>query len=255
MRVHALLWFWKGWRPIYTWGHVNAMVRMLNMHLPQARVLCLTDQVQSTWQPAECEVMPLWPDPVPRLGTNRPNCYRRLRIFEQATQAALGIKPGDIVLSLDLDSIVLGPLSPLLEVYRHGPEDGYEVRTFAAMGGVAARIHGSLFSFRAGTHSELWRTFHPQLGPIQMTMPMRDGTPRPIGSDQAWMTRYVQGEHLWETADGCYSWNRHGLILSPGRTADARYWSFAGPNKPWSDLVKETRPDLYAAYMAHYGEQ
>lgn len=268
MTLHVVTWFWRGWRPIYTWRHVNAIVRMLRPELPAAgRILCLSDQAQSSWMPAECEVAKLWANPVPQFD-GHPNCFHRLRIFDLGTQRSLGIAPGDLVMSLDLDSLVLPGWSRLLNVMscdnclgmpEHGcycEANGRPVPTFAAMGGLAARIHGSLFAFRAGTHADLWTDFDPIRGPAECRRPMLDGTMRPIGSDQAWMTRRVTGEHLWhQNPAGCYSWNRHGICMSPGRTANAVYWSFAGTNKPWSPLVQEVRPDLQSAYMNAYGEK
>lgn len=189
----------------------------------------------------------------------RPNCFLRLKIFDTKTQQSLGIQPGDIVMSVDMDGIVDGPLAPLLRVLVPDcDDDGQSLQagpSFAAMAGMASRIHGALFAFRAGTHAELWTKFHPQLSPIECATPMRNGQARPVGSDQAWLSRKVTGEHLWQPEDGVYSWNRHGLSTTPRLTAGAAYWSFAGPNKPWSDLVRETRPDLYETYMAAYGEQ
>jgi hypothetical protein len=253
VKVHAILWYWNGWRPVYDWQRVNAMVRMLRPNLPEsARIICLSDQVQTVWHPPECEVFPLWPSPkVQLLRRDMPNCFRRLGIFSPKHQRALGIEPGDIILSVDLDSVVCGPLLPLLAPMTYWGMDG-PVCDFAAFGGLAARIHGSLFAFRAGTHTEVWDKFHPQLSPIEMRTPMPDGWPIPIGSDQAWLSRKVKGEHLWRESDGVYSWNRHGLIHGPGHTANQVYWSFAGPNKPWSPLVKQVRPDLHCMYMDAY---
>lgn len=265
MTLHFVLWLWKGWRPIYTWRHVNAMVRMLRPNLPAGtRILCISDQVVSAWLPAECEVFPLWANPVPHVPGRQdrsPNCYTRLKLFGPAAQDMLGIAPGDLVMWGDLDSVVCGPLGPLLDVLAYercaGLSDcGAACRPpadFAAMGGLASRIHGSLLAFRAGTHQEVWTEFDPVATPVAMQQPMPDGN-KPIGSDQAWMTRVITGEHLWQEADGCYSWNRHGLAYSPGRTKDARYWSFAGTHKPWtSSLIQQVRPDLHRLYMDAYG--
>lgn len=256
MTLHVVLWLWKGWRPIYTWRHVNAMVRMLRPNLPAGtRILCISDQVVSAWLPVECEVFPLWANPVPHVHGRHdksPNCYTRLKLFGPAAQDMLGIAPGDIVMSGDLDSVVCGPLTPMLKPLAYTC-DGDSRYTFAAMGGLAARIHGSLFAFRAGTHQDVWTGFDPEHTPLAMRKPMPDGNV-PVGSDQAWMTRVITGEHLWQESDGCYSWNRHGMIYSPGRTQNGRYWSFAGGHKPWnSSLVQQVRPDLHRIYMDAYG--
>jgi len=243
-RLCILLWLWKGWRPIYDRRDINAVTTMLRERgaLPgNARIILLTDQ-PTDWHAArtkalDVEELALWPDPVTRMTALRPNCYRRLKIFSPAIQHSLGIMDGDIVMSMDADSIVSGPITPLLQ-----PFDDHAL-SFAGMEGVASRIHGSLFAFRAFTHSKLWSTFHPQLSPLQMTHPWRNGA-RPVGSDQAWMTRNITGERLWRTQDGCYSWSRHGCLYSPRYTENACYWSFAGHNKPGGELTRQVRPDL-----------
>jgi hypothetical protein len=157
-------------------------------------------------------------------------------------------------MSMDLDGICDGPVANLAGVlteYGHDP-DGVYAKDFAAQAGVAARINGSVFAFRAGTHEDLWTGFHPIKGPMEVMMPLGDAA-RPHGSDQAWMTRKVRGEYLWQKEDGVYSWNRHGLVLSRSRSHNAIYWSFAGPIKPWDPLVAQVRPDLHSTYMAAYG--
>jgi hypothetical protein len=252
-RLHIVTWLWRGWRPVYDRRDINAVATMLREKggLPfGTRILLLTDQ-PTDWYAKRTEALgvetyPLWPDPVPRMGANRPNCFRRLKLFSRKVQESLGIAEGDIVMSMDADSVIQGDVAhlvaPLVTNAAH----------FTAMEGVAARIHGSLFAFRAGEHENLWTTFHPIHSPIALLEQPRDGTCRPIGSDQAWLTRHVKGEFLWKREHGCYSWNRHGCLLSPRYTENAVYWSFAGHNKPSSELVRQVRPDLWAAWQAAY---
>jgi hypothetical protein len=151
-------------------------------------------------------------------------------------------------MSMDLDSIVCRPIMPLLEPLL-ATEDGVRpAYTFAAMGGLASRIHGSLFAFHSHTHSEVWRSFDPKRSPLSLTYPDAAGR-RPVGSDQAWMSRNISGEFLWERGHGCYSWNRHGMCFSPRYTENQVYWSFAGQHKPDADLVRQVRPDLHSIYL------
>lgn len=245
-RTHLFTWWWKGWRDIYTSRDVRALARMIRVYLPDLRLVCITDQPDNAWHPCEMERFPLWPEPTGEEITGRPTCFRRLKLMHFPTLASMGVEVDDVVISMDLDSIVSGDfVKPI--------RDKLLVSSFTGMGGVAARIHGSLFAFRAGTHQEVWTEFDPEHSPAAMQRPLPDGN-KPIGSDQAWMTRVIQGEHLWQEADGCYSWNRHGLIYSPGRTQNARYWSFAGTHKPWSSsLIQQVRPDLHRIYMDAYG--
>jgi hypothetical protein len=256
-RLTIVLWLWKGWRPVYDRRDINAVSTMLRERgqLPDnARIILMTDQPTDWWsartKALDVEEFKLWPDPVRGYMPGRPNCFRRLRLFNPMDQESLGIRADDIVMSMDADSIVCGSipslLPPLLE----------RTHTFAGMAGQAARIHGSLFAFRAYTHAHLWSQFHPQLSPLQLRRPCR-GRPHAHGSDQAWMTHNVTGEHLWHhyagtATPGCYSWRLHGATYSPRYTENAVYWSFAGHNKPGSELVRQIRPDLHDIWMDAY---
>lgn len=251
-RLHIFLWLWTGWRPIYDRRDTNAVATMLleRGELPAGtRIVLLTDSA-TDWHAKRTRALgveehPLWEDPVRGMAAGRPNCYRRLRLFSADVQRSLGVEDGDILLSMDADSVVCGPLSPLLAQFHA------RTHNFAAMEGVASRIHGSLFAFRAYSHGHLWSMFHPTLTPIENMRPWRGGR-RPVGSDQAFMTRHVTGEHLWTKEHGAYSWNRHGAILSPRYTRNMTYWSFAGPHKPGSELVRQIRPDLHAIWKDAY---
>lgn len=251
-RLHIFLWLWRGWRPVYDRRDINAVATMLRERgdLPDnTRIVLLTDQPTDWYAKRTAalgvEEFPLWRDPVPRVGLGKPNCFRRLRLFDEDTQRSLGIQSDDIWMSIDADSIVERPVRPLLAplVAR--------THNFVAMGGVASRIHGSIFAARAFSHGHVWRKFHPTTSPILLMQRDAKGH-RPLGSDQAWMTRNISGEYLWQREDGCYSWSRHGTIYSPRYTENAIYWSFAGHQKPGSELVQQVRPDLHAIWTDAY---
>lgn len=253
-RVHIVLCLWKGWRPVYDFRDVRATARLLRaagFDRPQDRIVCATNMVPSVWMPPECELAPLWPEPTGPEVRHKPTCFRRLRLFDPVLQAQLGIEPGEIIMSVDLDTIPLpskhSPMPRLLEAL--------EASDFAAMGGMASRLHGSLWAFRAGSHSNLWTDFDPVKSPAAMH---RDGhlrgINRQVGSDQAWMSyRLPLTVPTWGKEQGVYSWNRHHT-LSPSWSSNACFWAFAGHHKPRGDLVQQLRPDLYSAYRLAYGE-
>lgn len=251
-RLHIFLWLWRGWRAVYDRRDINAVATMLleRGHLPaNTRIVLLTDQ-PTDWYAKRTEALGveerrLWPDPVRRAQPGKPNCFRRLRLLDPETQAELGVELDDIVMSMDADSIVDGSIPSLLFPFHQ------RTHNFCAMGGLASRIHGSLFAFRARSNAHVWTGFHPVLTPISLMTRDKHGR-RPIGSDQAVMSRMITGEFLWEREHGCYSWNRHGTIYSPRYTSNAVYWSFAGHQKPGSELVKQIRPDLHAIWMDAY---
>lgn len=249
-RVHIILTLWRGWRPIYGFRDVRTTVRLLRaagFAESTDRIICATNETPSVWLPPECELVPLWPEPTGAEVRNRPTCFRRLRLFDPALQGKLGIDPGDIVLSVDLDTLPMGSMRHLLKAF--------EASDFCAMGGLAARLHGSLWGFRAGSHANLWHDFDPLRSPTMMHLQgYQRGLRRQVGSDQAWMSyRLPLTVPTWNGEDGVYSWNRHHN-LSPGWTANACFWSFAGHNKQGSHLVQQARPDLYSKYQAAYGD-
>lgn len=245
-----VLTLWQGWRPVYTFRDVRATARLLRaagFDTPADRIICATNEVPSVWMPPEVELVPLWPEPTGAETKGRPTCFRRLRLFDPVLQAQLGIEPGDIVMSVDLDTLPMGPMRHLLREL--------EASDFCAMDGMAARLHGSLWAFRAGCHQDLWADFHPKRSPLTMHAEgYHKGLRRQIGSDQAWMSyRLPLTVPTWGKAQGVYSWNRHHA-LSPSWTEGACFWAFAGHVKPRDPLVRQVRPDLHSAYVAAYGE-
>lgn len=264
MTLHIVLWLWKGWRPVYDRRDVAYVTRQLLAHgdLPKAtRILCLTDR-PTDWEKAKCEAlgvleMPLWPDlpglnmrPLPQYPwlppvKGAPNCYRRLKLFDPATQASLGIKPGDIVLSMDLDSVVMGSIQTLLAPMLHlvGGVD------FMGMRGRVSRIHGSLFAFRAGTHAHVWKDFDPKTSPAKLRNPGL-GQPKYTGSDQAWLSTVVGEVPLWDASHGCYSFGIHQTTLRPGDAIT--YLSFAGQAKPRGAACALQLPWVHAHAMKHW---
>lgn len=264
MTLHIVLWLWKGWRPVYDRRDVAFIMRQLIAHaeLPaKTRVLCLTDR-PTDWEKAKTDALgvlelPLWPElsslnmtgipNYPWLPSVRgaPNCYRRLRIFDPATQAGLGIKPGDIVMSMDLDSIVAGPIGPLLAPLLEKRTD------FAAMAGRVSRVHGSLFAFRAGTCQHVWADFDPKLSPIRLRNPP-PGVPKYTGSDQAWMSTVIPESPLWSVGEGVWSWPLHHPTIRP--KDQVTYMSFAGHSKPRSQACALQTPWLYDHAMKYWEE-
>jgi hypothetical protein len=249
-RVHIVLCLWKGWRPVYDWRDVRTTVRLLRaagFNTPADRIICASNEPQTVWVDPECAVVPLWPEPTGEETTGRPTCFRRLRLFDPVLQSQLDIEPGDIVMSVDLDTL---PLPGMRRLVRQ-----LEVSDFCAMAGLAARLHGALWGFRAGSHTGLWTQFDPRRSPLTMHLEgYQRGLRRQVGSDQAWLSYKLPLDvPRWTQEHGAYSWNlHHGL--SPGWTVNACFWSFAGHIKPRAELVQQVRPDLHSAYMAAYGE-
>jgi hypothetical protein len=266
MTIHIVLWLWKGWRPVYDRRDVAYIARQLLAYgdLPHTtRILCLTDR-PTDWEKAKLASlgvleMPLWPElsglnmgaspSYPWLPAIRgiPNCYRRLRIFDPDTQASMGIKPGDIILSMDLDSIIWGSI-PRLLAPMFNQVGGVD---FMAMEGRVSRIHGSLFALRAGTHRRVWDDFDPAVSPGRLRNPPR-GVTRFIGSDQAWMSTVMPEVPLWGPKDNVWSWPRHHTTIRP--SDPITYMSFAGNTKPRGSMCAMSTPWIHAHAMKHWEE-
>lgn len=234
----VVLWLWaKGWRPsTYTAAHVNTAARMIgaNLSLPH-RIVCLTDMPKGI---TDCEVLPIWPE-IPGLVTaGTPNCWRRIRLFDPDTAAAIGPR----ILSMDLDCVVMQDMAPLLT---HG-------QPFKILGGHYAAYNGSMWDMAAGVHPHVWGKFDPARSPRQARMAKHPNSPgrRMVGSDQVWLSIQVPGAPTWGRDDGIVSYARESVGYKHARKA--RVWFFAGGIKPWSRQVHKNIPAVYAQYLKYW---
>jgi len=214
-------WRWQspvGYRSTFGPETVYALKEMIRRHYPHPhRFVCVTDQPERL---PGLETIRMWDDcaaiPSP-FGRHNPSCYRRLKLFEPDAGKVFG----DRVVSIDLDTVIVGDLTPLFD----RPDDfviwgcsDYPKQWF----------NGSLWMLRTGTHPEVWTTFDPDTSP---DVAKRAGC---FGSDQGWM-RYVLGKKVatWGEADGVYSYRKH---IAPGGNllpANARIIAFHGKVDPW----------------------
>lgn len=230
---HIILWLWDGWRPVYGREHVAAMVKMLRAYLPhEVRILCITDMPSMH---VGCEVFPLWKEPL-YTPHSKPNCFRRLRIFDPATQAELSISPGDWVFSIDLDTVIMADLWPLLSMYKDA--------SFVANAGAHSKYNGALWRFTAGTHTDIWTDFDYQTTPALLKR-LRCSGGAQVGSDQAWLSHKIKAAPTWNTTHGLFYYSRHFQhVRQPGVL-----WNFAGGTKPWHPSVKINAPLVYQQYQ------
>lgn len=233
--THVILWLWDGWRPVYGREHVAAMVKMLRDHLPETvRILCITDMPSMH---VGCEVYPLWREPT-YTPHSKPNCFRRLRLFDPGMQNMLSISPGDHVVSIDLDTVITGDLWQLLSKQ---PE-----ADFIATAGMHSKYNGALWRFTAGTHTNVWADFDYQKSPLFLReLRLKGGAT--VGSDQAWLSHKIKAAPTWSSADGLFFYARHFKHV----TGPAVLWNFAGGIKPWHPSVKVNAPAVYAQYQRY----
>lgn len=178
--LQIVLWKWEqpGFRRVYTPEHVDVMCTMLRRNLVNQphRIVCVTDNPAGI---NECETAPLWDDAcdIPNAtGRQLPSCYRRLKLYDRATQKDIGIDKGDRIMGIDLDSLITGDLRPVVRTegefvgWHLKRQDGKHV------------FNGSLQMFTAGKLQHIWSEFDPATSPKEALCAGFKG------SDQAWLS-------------------------------------------------------------------
>lgn len=243
--IHFVTWKWRQkLNPkAYTSNYVNAMVHMLaEKQADPYRIICITDNSNDI----VCETYPLWEDwgHINNVsGQHLPSCYRRLKIFDRATQASLGIKEGDRIVSIDLDAVLVNEVTQLFR--RTERFVGWRVPGSRH----PAVFNGSLFMFTAGDLDFLWHEFDG----TKSNSPTKTLLAGYMGSDQGWLSYRLIKEKFaggWTERDGVLSFVRnveqarmHKYVkLDPLK---ARIVFFAGRRKPWHADVLKQCPWIY----------
>lgn len=243
MRVHVVMWKWQqeSMPNAYKAEYVNVMCAMLerNMAGVDYRPLCITDDPTGI---TRCHTYPLWQDHSALKNATKaslPSCYRRLKLFDPVTQASLGIRPGERIMSIDLDTVIVGPLKKIFQ------------REERFLGWALPGTHhpkvfnGSLFMFTAGDLRDVWDDFDPWLSPQQAYMRGY------LGSDQSWLSmKLVQ-------RNGCdglkfpvvASYPRNIRVMK-ALVADTRIIFFHGKRKPWHVATINETP-----WLANYWKE
>ena len=194
--ITFVCWKWRqvNFRTVYTAEHVNTWAAMLRRHYRKPhRAICITDDPEGI---TECDTHQIWSDLADLSnpsGPHLPRCYRRLKIFSQLVTAELDVDLGELVMSTDLDIVIVADIVPIVHKY---PE-----ASFVGWRGVGAHnpcvYNGSLFRFRAGTVDFLWNEFDPQTSPREAI------AHKYFGSDQSWLSYRLRGAAPgWNQTDG-----------------------------------------------------
>lgn len=235
MSPNFVLWKWEqpNFRTVYRAEHVNSMVwQLLKGGVPYDRIVCITDNPHGV----QCRTFPLWEDysALKNIsGPHLPSCYRRLKIFDSKTLEDIGFKPGERVVSVDIDAVVIQKFGELF----HRDEDfvgwyvpGHRHRVV---------LNGSMFMFTAGQCDWLWHTFDPR------TSPMMACAAGYMGSDQGYLSHRLLGnkDNLTIKVGGWTS-IEHGVLsfvrdvrLARRLPRTTRVVFFAGKRKPWDPAV------------------
>lgn len=219
----VICWKWQpapGYRSTFGPEAVNILRRMVARHYDHPhRFVCCTDDPRGI-DPA-VEIVPLWRDHATLLsphGPGKPSCYRRLRAFSDEAATWFGRR----FVSLDLDCVIVGDLTPLWD----RPEE------FVIWTGQNSTTpyNSSMYVLTAAARRQVWDTFDPR------TSPARTAAAGFYGSDQAWLCACLgPREATWTKADGVYSFRNDLKFKTSSLPANARIVMFHGHRDPWDD--------------------
>ncbi len=226
-------WLWKStgdWRQGYKASHVNTLENMLkeHLHIPH-RVVCVTDMPKGI----NCETIKLWKDSVKHSNPSKPHCYRRLRAFSEEAERWFGKR----FVSMDLDCVIIGDVTPILDI-----KDDFKM-----LRGHVCTYNGSMWIMDVGVRKEVYEDFDPITSPeLARSGVNLDGRPF-YGSDQAWIS-YKLGdkEKMWDTEDGVYQFSHLDKRVLP---SNAKMVFFAGGIKPWNESVFSQLQREYVKYV------
>lgn len=233
-----IIWSWKGWQGnMYKARHVNAFCRMLhaNVTLPH-KIVCITDDPTDIDQTL-CETYPLWEEFKGLTSSGKPNCFRRLKMFQRDFAKQFGSR----LVSMDLDCVILQNIDSLFE----------DKVQFKILEGRSCKYNGSLWMLTPGVHPEVWDKFDPIRSP-QIIVARRKKTDamqdKLVGSDQAWMSIMIKDAATWKLGfdQAICSYVLHN---SRGKIHPAnKIVFFAGGTKPWDKAVRAQNGKLFEEY-------
>lgn len=228
--LSIVTWKWTpqhGYRSRYSGDQVNTLRRMVARCYPKPhRFICVTDDPKGIAD--DVEIVPLWDDyrtMISKHGVRNPSCYRRLKAFSVEAREWFG----DRFLSIDLDMVLVGDVSPIFD----RPED-FIIWSNSTMD-KRTHYNGSLWMMNAGARRQVWDEFDPKVSPQAA---WKAGC---FGSDQAWISyRLGPGEATWTPKDGVYSYRVHIARQMRGKLPpDARIVAFHGHVDPWSHQAQQ----------------
>ncbi len=221
----VVTYFWAGRR--YQPEHVQQLAESVAQWLPVPhRFVCVTNN-----RVRGIETMP---NPAPKF-TGR--CYRRLWLFSPDAK-----RLGDRILHLDLDVVICGALTPLVQ--RPAPFTIYRAGSIAKQG---YSLNPSVFILDTGTQTDIWSTFVKRPSQVSALANAAGFW----GSDQA-VISYLRKDSDVDTigdADGVVSFRRVRSEHLTEPPAGARIVSFHGKRTPFEAEVQAAHPWIHAAWQ------
>jgi hypothetical protein len=182
---------------IYTAEHVNRLKRMVDRHLSiPHQFTCIADDPAGL--APDIRFVPIDEELLRKAGRR----YPKLMIFRPDAADWLG----DRILLLDLDTLIVGSLDPLVD--RDEDFVAWEDPKWGRRAGVG-KFNSSMVLLRAGSHPEVWTSF-------QSASSHQIAGADPSFSDQAWIWQVLGEDHpVWTRKDGVLSFKRHLMRRNP----------------------------------------
>jgi hypothetical protein len=147
-------------------------------------------------------------------------CFARLRLFDPDFQEEIGAKPGDRIVSIDLDAVVTGPLDDLF-----ARKDDFSILQHVNTTNPCP-YNGSLWMFRAGTNAGVWSKF--SLDAVAK-VPYHA-----FPDDQGWFHHMMPDAGAYGPDCGVYGFKKRGWPSGDALPAGAKVVAFPG----WRDPQK-----------------
>jgi hypothetical protein len=228
--ISFVVWKWAqpGSSRVFLSEHVNVLRAMIQRHYRGSwRMVCVTDDPEGLDPRIHVVPMPVKFEELQNPhGPRFPNCYRRLWNFSREAKDILGER----IFSIDIDVIISGDLTPLVE--RDEPFVGWHDRRRFGMGN---KIAGGVYLLQAGAHPQVWEEFDPATSP---KIALDAGY---SGSDQGWMSyKLFPPKAFWEEKDGLVKIKWMGPVTKP--PPHIRIISTGGHVPPWDPVEQERYP-------------
>lgn len=202
---------WKSPGSSFTSNHVNILYAMIKRNLKTPfKFFCVTDDKEGIHK--DIIAIDLWPEPeMPYIKTNRPQCYKRLKLFSPEAKEIFGNR----VVCIDLDTVIVKDITDIIQT--PGEFVGYNKRYVP--------YQGAFFIHETGTRSYVWADFDPIESPKLAK--------KYEGSDQAWLSyKLPKGEKVLTKKDGLYCYDADKVNKPRDLPHDCRMVIFRGGLKP-----------------------
>lgn len=176
------------------------------------------------------------PEPEDEYLTEIPGCLCRLRMFDRKWQERQGLKKGDTLVTMDLDSIVAGPFE-----YLFLNEERFMILKGANTVNKCP-FNGSLMKLKIGAYPEVWERFSVD---AVSHIPYHQ-----FPDDQAWIWHMLPNAAGWTAgySSGVYAFKKNGwpsgddlpknarLVVFPGWRDPSMFNHLPWVQKFWTDL-------------------